>query len=295
VSATLTTAPSLVSVVMPVLDGEAHVGDQLAALAAQTYTGEWELIVVDNGCRDRTLEIVRGCAPQLPSVTIADATAQRGLNRARNAGVRAARGDLLAFCDSDDVVSEGWLAAMVEAARGADLVGGRLDTVRLNDAAIRAWRPKGPITALVRGHDFMAYAPGGNLAVWTRVAREIGWDERFEFGSSDHGFAWQAQMAGHTLAYAHDAVIHQRFRPTMRAMARQFYRYGASEPLLYRAFRDRGMPAPDNGAALRRWGLLARTVPDLWRSSDARGTWVRRAAFRLGHIEGCIRARVLWL
>ena len=101
---------------MPVLNGEEHIGDQLAALAAQTYRGEWELVVVDNGCRDRSMEIVREWAPRLPSVTIVDATARRGLNRARNAGAAAARGDFLAFCDADDVATPGWLEAMAEAA-----------------------------------------------------------------------------------------------------------------------------------------------------------------------------------
>src|SRR5687767_10581339 len=112
---------------MPVLDGEAHIGDQLAALAAQTYRGDWELVVVDNGCTDRSMDIVREWEPRLPSVTIVDATARRGLNRARNAGAAAARGDFLAFCDADDVATHGWLEAMAEGATGADMIGGRLE------------------------------------------------------------------------------------------------------------------------------------------------------------------------
>ena len=280
---------------MPVLDGEAHIADQLAALAGQAYAGEWELVVSDNGCRDRSMDIVRSFEARLPAVTIADARARRGLNHARNTGARAARGDLLAFCDCDDVVSPGWLEAMVAAARQADLVGGRLDAELLNDETVLAWRPKYTMTALVRDHDFMTYAPGGNMAVWTEVAHAIGWDEDFRFGSSDHGFAWHAQMAGYTLAYAHDAVIHQRYRRTIRATARQFYRYGKSGPKLYRAFRDHGMPRPDNSEAIARWKQLSRTVPDLWGPRAARGAWIRAASFRVGRIAGSIRARVVCL
>jgi glycosyltransferase involved in cell wall biosynthesis len=287
--------PTLVSVIMPVLDGEAHIAEQLAALAGQTYRGDWELVVSDNGCRDRSIDIVRGFESQLPSVTIADARARRGLNYARNTGAHAARGDLLAFCDCDDVVSAGWLEAMVEAARHADLVGGRLEAERLNDETVRAWRPKYTMTELVRDGDFMTYAAGGNMAVWTKVARAVRWDEDFRFGSSDHGFAWHAQMAGYTLAYAHDALIHQRYRLTIRETARQFYRYGKSGPKLYRAFRDHGMPPPDNRVALERWRLLARTVPDLWGTRAQRGSWIRKAAFRVGRIVGSIRARVICL
>src|SRR2546430_13185178 len=219
--------PQLISVVMPVLNGEEHVGDQLAALAGQAYEGEWELVVVDNGCRDRTLDVVEAWRPRLPAVTIVDARARRGLNRARNAGASAARGDFLAYCDADDVVSTRWLAAMAGAAADADIVGGRLEWELLNEPAVQAWRRQGAMTDLIRGEGgFLQYAPGRNLGVWTSVAREVGWDEQFSYGSSDHGFAWRAQFAGYRLVFAPDALVHQRFRGTIWAMARPFYRYG---------------------------------------------------------------------
>ena len=289
--------PQLISVVMPVLNGEAHIADQLDALTRQTYRGEWELVVVDNGCRDRSMRIVGEWTPKLPSVTIADATARRGLNHARNAGAAAAKGDFLAFCDADDVVTPGWLEAMARSAIDADFVGGRLEWETLNNPVVRAWRPQVPMTDLLvdLDHGFLRYAPGGNLGVWTRVAREIGWDERFKFGSSDHGFAWKAQLAGYRLAYAPDALIQQRFRTTIWAMARQQYRYGRSGPQLQRAFRGVGLEEPDNGQALREWRWLAVSVPNLWASREARGRWVQIAAIRLGRLTGSVRARVLCL
>src|SRR5436190_565499 len=145
---------------MPVLNGETHVADQLAGLSAQTYAGAWELVVADNGCSDRTIGIVESWRPRLPSLTIANARARRGLNHARNAGARAARGDFLAFCDADDVAGPDWLEAMAEAATGADIVGGRLEWEALNDPVVRAWRPQAPMTDLLVGHGFLRYAPG---------------------------------------------------------------------------------------------------------------------------------------
>ena len=288
-------APQLISVVIPVLNGEAHIADQLAALAAQTYRGEWELVVVDNGCRDRSMAIVAEWAPKLPPVTIADATARRGLNRARNVGAVAANGDFLAFCDADDVATPGWLEAMARGAADADIVGGRLEWETLNDPVVQAWRPQRPMTDLLVDHGFLRYAPGGNMGAWTRVAREIGWDERFKFGSSDHGFAWNAQLAGYRLTYAPDALMRQRFRGTIWATARQHYRYGRSGPQLHRAFRGAGLEPPDNRAALREWRRLAVGVPQLWRSRAERGLWVRAAAVRAGRVTGSVRVRVLCL
>jgi glycosyltransferase involved in cell wall biosynthesis len=281
--------------VIPVLNGEEHIADQLGALARQTYRGSWELVIADNGCTDRTIEIARSWESLLPSLAIADATAHGGLNHARNAGAAAAHGDFLAFCDADDVVTPGWLAAMADAAQHADIVGGRLEWETLNEPIVRAWRPQDPMTGLIRDLGFLEYAPGGNLGVWKSVAREVGWDEAFRFGSSDHGFAWRAQLAGHRVAFASDALIQQRFRRTIPAAARQFYRYGRSGPQLYRAFRDSGIPRADNGAALRQWRRLIASVPDVWRSRELRGRWVVTAAFRLGRVTGSGRARVLCL
>jgi glycosyltransferase involved in cell wall biosynthesis len=287
--------PQLISVVMPVLNGEAHIAEQLEALAGQTYRGEWELVVVDNGCRDRSMQIVGEWAPKLPSVTIADATARRGLNLARNAGAAAAKGDFLAFCDADDVATPGWLAAMARTAADADIVGGRLEWETLNDPVVLAWRPQSPMTDLIVDHGFLRYAPGGNMGVWAGVAREIGWDDRFQFGSSDHGFAWNAQLAGYRLAYAPDALMQQRFRTTIWGMARQHYRYGRSAPQLQRAFCGAGLEPPDNRQAMREWRRLAVSIPDLWASREDRGRWVRTAAVRLGRLTGSVRARVLCL
>jgi glycosyltransferase involved in cell wall biosynthesis len=287
--------PELISVIIPVLNGEAHVAEQLAAIASQTYDGLWELVVVDNGCTDRTMQIVRGHADRLPALIIADARAKRGLNHARNAGAAAARGDFLAFCDADDVATPGWLAAMAEAAPDADLVGGRNEWDNLNDPMVVAWRPSKPMTELFRDHGFLQYAPGGNLGVWTGIAREIGWDERFKFGSSDQVFAWQAQLAGYRLAFAPDALMQLRFRTTIAATARQFYRYGRSGPQLHRAFRGLGIPKPDNRTALRRWRRLLEQTPDLWASRERRGGWIRTAAFQLGRLVGSVRARAIVL
>lgn len=280
---------------MPVLNGEAHIADQLAALATQTYDGDWELVVSDNGCSDRTMEIVERWRPRLPSLTVADASARKGLNYARNTGAYVARGDFLALCDADDVVTPGWLAAIAEASQDTDIVSGRMEWDELNDPVVRSWRPQAPMTDLVVGHGFLRYAPGGNMGVWTHLARRLRWDEQFTYGSSDYGFAWRAQLAGYRLAFAHDALIQQRFRGTIRAMASQHFRYGRSGPLLHRAYSYAGLPDPDNRQALEEWRRLVTTLSDLWTSRERRGRWVRAASFRLGRLVGSLRAGILCL
>jgi glycosyltransferase involved in cell wall biosynthesis len=287
-------APDLVTVIVPVLDAEPWIGEQLEALAAQTYRGAWEVLVVDNGSRDRSAEVARSFADRLPGLRVVSATDRRSLNHARNVGARSARGDHLAFCDADDVVTPGWLQALIAAAPRADIVGGPFELDSLNSPLLRAWRPDQELTDLVVEHRFLPYVAGGNCAMATAVARELGWDEAFDHGSSETEFCWRAQLASYTVAFVPEAVVRLRYRRTVWALARQYHSYGRSAPPLYRRFRHHGMQR-DNRIALWWWRWLLRRSPDLLRSPARRGNWIRVAAFRAGRVTGSLRARTLFL
>lgn len=285
--------PELISVIVPVRNCEAYVGDQMAALAEQTYTGAWELVVVDNGCTDRSVEIVESWRERLPQLVVVDASGRRGLNYARNAGVDAARGDFLAFCDADDAVAPGWLAALARGAERADIVGGEIELEELNSPCGQAWERAEPLGGLPTG-GFVPYPPGGNCGIWTTVAREIGWDEAFAYGSSDAEFGWRAQLAGFEAEFVPDAVIRLRYRQTLPALVRQHFRYGLSSPHLYRRFRGRGMPRSDTREALEMWRWLAVRLFRI-RDRGSLGHWLRIAAMRFGRVCGSVRWGVLYL
>jgi glycosyltransferase involved in cell wall biosynthesis len=285
--------PTFVTVVLPVRNGERDLGRQLKALAAQSYAGKWELLVVDNGCTDRTLEVVRGFAGELLQMRVVDATARRGLNYARNAGVAAARGDLLAFCDADDAAAPGWLTGLVAAAADADIVGGVLDGEELNGPVARAWRSR-PLKDRP-SEQFLPFVPGGNCAVWTAVARDVRWDEEFVFGASDMEFCWRAQQAGYVIGEAPGAVMRQGYRDGLGELARQFFHYGLGGPLLYRRFREHGMRRPPLREVARDWMGLVAGVPASVRSPEQRGQAVKLASLRLGRMVGSFRCRTFFL
>jgi len=90
-------AQPLVSVVVPVFAGERFVGEALDSIAAQTYP-RVETIIVDDGSPDRSDEI----ASARPGVRVLRQP-HRGVAAARNAGLSAARGELIAFLDQDDL------------------------------------------------------------------------------------------------------------------------------------------------------------------------------------------------
>ena len=276
------------------LNGEPHLREQFEALAAQTYTGAWEVVVADNGSTDRSRHVAREFAGRLPALTVADAGGRRGLNHARNTGAAAARGDFVAFCDADDVVDRDWLAALAEAAQDADIVGGRLDFDLLNEPVCRL-DPADPGFAVCDEQGFLPGVPGGNCGMWASVARALRWNDAFVFGSSDIEFSWRAQLAGYRLAFASRALVYRRCRARVRGVARQWYRYGESGPQLYREFRDAGMPRARLAPALWTWSWLLLTLPRVGGDRGFRGHWVRIAARSLGSVVGSLRFRVLFI
>lgn len=92
------TVQDLVSVVIPVYNAERYIEDTLASVWAQTYP-HIEVVVVDDGSKDRSLAILEKYADRIVLVRQKNG----GAAAARNAGVQAACGKWIAFLDSDDI------------------------------------------------------------------------------------------------------------------------------------------------------------------------------------------------
>lgn len=93
-----------VSIITPVHNAEAFLGEAIASVQAQTET-DWELIVVDDGSTDDSLAIAEAAARddgRIRSVSRPDGR-QRGAAAARNAGLACATGEFIAFLDADDL------------------------------------------------------------------------------------------------------------------------------------------------------------------------------------------------
>ncbi len=122
-------ARPFVSVVVPTADRCAVLVDCLEHLLRQTYPADrYEVIVVDDGSRDGTPEVVRSLAAgdSEPAVRYLRQS-RRGAGAARNAGLELARAELICFLDDDALAPDRWLAALVNAADrhpGAGLLGG---------------------------------------------------------------------------------------------------------------------------------------------------------------------------
>ena len=112
----------IASVIVPARNARGTLPRTLAALAGQDFDGDYEVIVVDDGSTDDTAELARRAPGEVRVLT----QPPGGPGAARNTGVAAAGGAVLAFCDADVFPAPGWLRAGVGALADADLVQGRV-------------------------------------------------------------------------------------------------------------------------------------------------------------------------
>lgn len=284
-----------VSVVMPARDAATTLGGQLAALSRQRLADAWEVVVADNGSGDGTRHLVAEWTDRVPGLRLVEAAGRPGASHARNVGVGATSGEILAFCDADDVVDDRWLASLVRALEDAELATGPMSTSRLNPPRAVRWRPPVPTDRTPISHGFLPYAFGANLGIRRSAFEALGgFREDYPVGE-DVDLSWRAQLAGMRLAFEPDAVVHYRYRDGLRALARQYLAYGGIGPRLYRDFRQAGMPASTLRASVGPWLRLLLRLPGCVVDRDLRGDVLRRLAFRAGRVRGSVAARVVYL
>lgn len=98
-----------VSVVASVFNAEAFIESAIASVVTQTFQ-DWELIVVDGGSSDNTRQIVMEQIKKDPRIHLIDNIDDQGPAHARSVGVRASKGDYIAFLDGDDA----WLPSKLK-------------------------------------------------------------------------------------------------------------------------------------------------------------------------------------
>jgi glycosyltransferase involved in cell wall biosynthesis len=232
------------SVIIPCFNAADTIATQLDALANQRWSESWEVIISDNGSTDGSMDIVRKYEGRLPHLRIVDASGRRGRGFARNVAAKVARGESLAFCDADDEVAPGWLAAMGKALSQYDFVACRIDVYKLSPLWIAKMRKHAQESGLqTRGAPpSLSHAGGGTIAVKRWLHDEVGgFDESF-LRHQDTEYCWKIQLKGAKLHFVPDAVVHVRLRDTLMGNYRQAFGWGEYRVLLYKKYLHLGMP-----------------------------------------------------
>lgn len=286
------------SVIIPCRNSDPVLGGQLRALAEQRCDWLWEVIVADNGSRDRTAALARSFAPELPAIRVIDAGARRGAAYARNAGAAAAEGSLLLFCDADDEMAPGYLQAMGRALDSHDFVACRYDYTRLEShvagcGARRRGADIRPRHRLLPSHADIRGA--GGLGIRAAIHAAVGGfteDLRVGAGQEDTDYCIRVQLAGSPLVFVPDAVMHVRMKTMVSGLFLQARAWAESGAYV----RERYHPnAQADGTVLHTAASLLRHLG--WRvlrtrsSADlARSIWF--AGWSAGWVEARIRMTI---
>lgn len=220
----------MISIVVPAWNAAGVLPDLFAALASQT--AEHELVVVDARSTDGTAALAEAAGARVV------ASAQRNRSLARNLGVQAATGDLIAFTDTDCVPVPGWAEALAECLESSPLASGPV-RIRTGPRPSMAER----FDALWRYPQERYAAAGMATSANLGIRRDAfdaagGYDPRFHHGE-DTDLCLRAADAGLDLGWCPAAEVVHPAATGVREVARRGFEHGASARRLARAHPGR--------------------------------------------------------
>ena len=194
-----------ISVIVPARDLRLFIGEALASIQAQSRLVH-EILVIDDGSRDGTAELVREMATRDSRLRLLSGEG-RGAAAARNLGLRAASGDIIAFLDGDDIWPRDKIARQMErltANDRPDIVSGLVQRFRAFDTAASgpadATGPALPMASLAaclfRREAFARIGPLDETLLW----------------SDDHDFMLRAREAGLRIVIMRQIALYYRRR-----------------------------------------------------------------------------------
>lgn len=225
-------APPLVSVVVCAYNAESTLDGCLRSLAGLAYPA-YEVIVVNDGSTDTTADIMA----RHGFIRAVHFEANRGLSAARNAGLAAARGEIVAYTDADCLADPHWLDYLVATFRSTGMAAaGGPNLPPPEDSLVAscvAVSPGGPLHVLIDDHE-AEHVPGCNMAFRREVLEEVGgFDPIYRAAGDDVDICWRLQDRGHRIAFSPAAMVWHHRRNTVGAYLRQQRGYGKAEGLLY--------------------------------------------------------------
>jgi glycosyltransferase involved in cell wall biosynthesis len=228
----------LVSVVVPIYNGEADVPDLLDCLRSQTYPrSRVEYLIVDNHSRDRTTELLNAAKTEgFPLYPLSEIEIQSSY-AARNRGIRAAKGEIIAFTDADCRPQADWLAKVVQPFKKPEIGLSVGEIVGLaGDSLLERHATRYEVLSQKHtlAHSFCPYGQTANLAVRRCIFEEVGLFRPYLTTGGDADLCWRIlRQTDWKYEFVADAIALHRHRASWDELRRQWQRYGRSNRYLH--------------------------------------------------------------
>lgn len=235
-----------ISVIVPVYNDPDGIATTIASLCSQSLPGdEYELLIVDNDSSDRTQMVVEDRLDGVDNARALIEAKRQGSYAARNTGIRASTGDVLAFVDADMTVPEEWLESALKTFQttNADYMGCSVELTLPDDFTLAARYDHHTGFPIQQYIEHQQFAPTCCLFVRREVFEDVGlFDHRLSSGG-DKEFGNRVQQAGYDLYFADDVTMYHPTRNSLRDLVSKDRRVGRGLCQLQRFHSERyGIP-----------------------------------------------------
>ena len=225
-----------VSVIVCTFNGSRTLSECLGSFLRLEYPN-YEVIVVNDGSTDATAKIAHSYGFRVIT------TENQGLASARNTGLKAATGEIVAYIDDDAYPDPDWLRYLASTFMNTKHVGvGGPNIAPPGDGSIAecvAHSPGNPVHILLSDTE-AEHIPGCNMAFRKTALEAIGgFDPQFRIAGDDVDVCWRLQQKGWTLGYSPGAMVWHHRRNSIRAYWKQQHNYGKAESFLEKKWPEK--------------------------------------------------------
>ncbi len=201
-------SPPRVSVILCVYNRAIQVISGLESLLRSDCEGV-EIVVVDDGSTDETparLESFRKDHPEA-DIRIVRNRRNLGVSGARNAGLEVARGEFVAFTDSDCTVDRAWLRELIAVFDSPDIAAA---SGTVYDAPPRTWAERAYVGSCRVGKEGVQHRPliGNNMCFRREIVVRFGFEPCLAYGCDEDELAWRLRSKGYRTKFAPAAIVH---------------------------------------------------------------------------------------
>jgi len=230
-----------VSVVVPIYNGEIDLPDLIKCLQAQTYPiDKVEYLLVDNASTDRTSTIIQTATQTFPPIRYLQENKIQSSYAARNTGIRAATGEIIAFTDADCRPQLNWLVDLIALFQNSTIgiVAGEIIGLPGTTLLEKYAEARNVLSQkYTLENPFCPYGQTANLAIRREIFLQVGLFRPYLTTGGDADICWRIEKETEwKINFAPTAIVQHRHRSNLAEFQSQWRRYGKSNRYLHELY-----------------------------------------------------------